>query len=300
MFVTNTRNELLTRYRLTRGPNRLFGRITHGAKAIVAAFLFAIGGIVFAAAYVFALPMKALRRALSMLCFSPLHQRDWFVDRVEMSPQDAVWMADSPANLMIINVVLFLKDHMSEARLQELFLERVTKRVDPKTGHLAMPRFTKKMVKEGSDYYWETDRNYDIRNHIFEVQRSTEFSSQEEIKSYIEAEITKPLSVDRSRWQMQIIQSMDDNPDPLWSSKSIVLFRIHHAMADGISLVKILLEKLMDEDSIEKGGAVAMEKSKTGSLPYIISAIFWTAYYAAEKLLIFPDRSIMRKPGKIF
>lgn len=80
---------------------------------------------------------------------------------------------------------------------------------------------------------WEDDPNFDVRNHIFEVQLPTPGTTEQllELSTKI---FSEPLDRSKPLWEMYIIHGIEDG-------NSAILSKVHHCMVDGVSGIELLL-----------------------------------------------------------
>jgi WS/DGAT/MGAT family acyltransferase len=151
---------------------------------------------------------------------------------------DAVWLQDSPTNLMVINAV-FVTDRMDLATFRRTFCERV---LEVEAGR-RYPRFRRRVAWIRGRPWWEEDPGFDVAHHI--VAAGEPVHSTAQLQDYVGREASRPLPPDRSPWQIQVMEEFEDEG-------TAFLVRIHHCMGDGISLVPIIFELM---DPAEPGSA---------------------------------------------
>jgi diacylglycerol O-acyltransferase / wax synthase len=150
-----------------------------------------------------------------------------------VQPSDAVWLQDSPTNMMVINAV-YTTDHVDLDTARAIFQERVL----DKDGGRAFPRFRKRVVYRRGRPYWEDDPDFDIARHI--VPAATDrMADADALRAYISAEAGKVLDPEQPLWRIQHVADYEDGG-------SAFVVRLHHAMADGIAILPIIFS-LMDE-----------------------------------------------------
>lgn len=157
--------------------------------------------------------------------------------RERVPPSDAMWLQDSPTNLMIINAV-YTTDRIDLETVREVFQAKV---IDLDGGR-RWPRFTKRVLWARGRPYWEEDADFDVRRHVFAAPDQS-LHDTDTLQRYISSIADRPLPPERPLWQVQYIEEFEDGG-------SAFVVRIHHAMADGIALVPIIFA-LMDELSPE-------------------------------------------------
>ena len=83
---------------------------------------------------------------------------------------------------------------------------------------------------------WRPDPHFDIANHI--TTHDGVLSSPNEVQKVIATYLQDALPSDQPPWQIALINS---------PTKTIVLIRFKHTVADGIALLRLLIEYLVDE-----------------------------------------------------
>ena len=143
-----------------------------------------------------------------------------------MSNADNFWLCmDESTNLMMITAFMEFEDRIDFKRLCATIESRVS----------SFPRFRKKVVRPVSGVgtpTWEMDRHFDIRSHIHRVALPSP-GGKAELQEMVSDMMAAPLDPHRPLWQVHLIEN--------FGSGSVVLFRIHHCIADGIALVYVLL-----------------------------------------------------------
>jgi WS/DGAT/MGAT family acyltransferase len=155
------------------------------------------------------------------------------VKREPMQPSDAIWLQDSPRNLMVINAI-YVTDHIDLDSARAIFRERVL----DKDGGAAFPRFRKRVITVRGRPYWEDDPDFDLARHLVPAPVAR-METAAELRAFISAEADVPLDPDRPRWLIQHVEHYEDGA-------SAFIVRVHHSMADGIAILPIIFS-LMDE-----------------------------------------------------
>lgn len=149
-----------------------------------------------------------------------------------MNHADAAWLhMDQPTNLMIITGVNWFEETPDWERVRELISERF---VEP------YPRFRQRVV-EGtppvSGPHWEDDPNFDLDLHLHRVALPP--PGDRAALAALVADITAtPLDRNQALWQIYMVDGYGDG--------AALIHRIHHCIADGIALSRVLLS-LADE-----------------------------------------------------
>jgi diacylglycerol O-acyltransferase / wax synthase len=148
-----------------------------------------------------------------------------------MSSIDAAWLGmEDPTNLMVVTGLMTLESRVDVRRLR-IILDR---RLAP------FGRFHQKIVRprsRGNLPHWEDDPRFDIDNHISHVVLPAP-GGDEALRDMVSNLMSEPLDFSKPLWHMHIVDG--------YQGGSVVLARIHHCLADGIALVKVMLS-LTDE-----------------------------------------------------
>ncbi len=120
----------------------------------------------------------------------------------------------------------------------EVTLEALTQHIDERL-HL-IPRYLQKVVPDPFNIghpTWETDEDFDITNHIFEIKSDVPVTLDELCR--IAGELLSPV-MDRKKplWELFLIPNLENGHTGMVS-------KVHHCMVDGISgvdLIKILFD----------------------------------------------------------
>lgn len=158
--------------------------------------------------------------------------------RHPMSSADAAWLhMDRPTNLMVINGVLWFDEPVDWARLREVVRERL---VEP------FPRF-RQHVAEGAFGVapaWEDDRAFDLDLHFHRVALPVP-GDRAALEAFVADRMVVPLERSRPLWEFHLIDGYGEG--------AAVLARMHHAIADGIALARVLLsltDRRLDDDGL--------------------------------------------------
>ena len=143
-----------------------------------------------------------------------------------MTNADNFWLCmDDPTNLMMITAFMEFEERIDFKRLRATIESRVS----------SFPRFRKKVVRPMSGMgtpTWEMDRHFDIRSHLHRVALPSP-GGKAELQEMVSDMMAAPLDPHKPLWQVHLIEN--------FGKGSVVLFRIHHCIADGIALIYVLL-----------------------------------------------------------
>ena len=193
-----------------------------------------------------------------------------------MSSVDAAWLGmEDPTNLMMVTGVMVLDGPIDVKRLR-VVLER---RLAP------FGRFHQRVVRPRTRAnlpHWEDDPNFDIDNHVTHVALPAP-SGDVALRSLVSDLMSAPLDFTKPLWHIHVIDGYD--------SRSVVLARIHHSIADGIALVRVLLG-LTDETAQWKVPAKHRPHQKDGfrlPLDWLPAAVR-RGINTGQQLVAEPDR----------
>ena len=150
-----------------------------------------------------------------------------------MSSIDAAWLRmDDPTNLMMINGFFHFARPLDFDRLRETVRHRL----------LRFPRFTQRVVESSLPLrgpYWETDPHFDLDAHILRVALP-EPGDDAVLVEMINQLCSMPLDRNKPLWQFHLIENYGEG--------CVLFARLHHAIADGIALMYVLLS-MCDESA---------------------------------------------------
>ncbi len=152
--------------------------------------------------------------------------------RTPMSSVDAAWLVmEDPTNLMMVTGVMALDGQVDLKRLH-LVLER---RLAP------FSRFHQRVVRPRSRAnmpHWEDDPNFDVENHLTHVALAAP-GNDAALRKLTSDLMSEPLDFSKPLWHMHVVDG--------YHGGSVILTRVHHSIADGIALVRVLLSLTDDE-----------------------------------------------------
>lgn len=171
--------------------------------------------------------------------------------REALSNVDRAWLGmDSPVNLMVINTVLLFDEPVNFDRLRAVCGSRLVDRYR---------RFRQRVVAApGGRLYWEDDRYFDLRTHILRIGLPAP-GDTETLQCLLSGLINEHLDPSRPLWRFYLVENFNGG--------SALICRIHHAVADGIALVKVLLsltDERADSSETEPVGHTALSGSGNG------------------------------------
>lgn len=144
----------------------------------------------------------------------------------EMSNVDAAWLhMEKPNNLMMITGLFVFDAPLDFERLKRTLEQRF----------LPFDRFRQRVVEPrlglGSPR-WEFDPHFDIANHVHRVALPAP-GGQKELQDLVSDLASTPLDFSKPLWQYHLVEGYGDG--------CALICRLHHCIADGIALMRVLL-----------------------------------------------------------
>jgi WS/DGAT/MGAT family acyltransferase len=144
-----------------------------------------------------------------------------------MSAVDHAWLRmDQPGNLIVINAVMWSAQVADFDALRRVIEERMIARF-PRFRQY--PRAARTPLGRAE---WVDDEDFDPERH-YRYATLAEPGDQAALQDYVGAQTGRPLPHDRPLWEVHFISGYDGG--------TAALFRIHHCVADGISLMRVVL-----------------------------------------------------------
>jgi diacylglycerol O-acyltransferase / wax synthase len=162
--------------------------------------------------------------------------------RRRIGPVDTIWLnMDRPNNLMIIESLMFLDGVPDWDEVAALVQSRV---VD------AFPVFRQRPEVSGvagilGQPYWVDDEDFSLERHLLRFTLPAPGDDQA-LQHHIEGHLDLPLDHAHPLWQLHLIDG--------YGQGSAIFLRIHHALADGIALTRVLLS--LTEPASSEGSGV--------------------------------------------
>lgn len=164
-----------------------------------------------------------------------------------MDSVDHAWLRmESAKNFMMIGVVLIFETELDIEKFRQILQTRLIDR---------HPRFTQKIIHEHGQDYWQTDPYFSLDNHVIPSGFPLEGDSSD-LQAIASALISTPLALDKPLWCINTIGHYQEG--------SAIVIRIHHCIADGMSLVRLIIS-LADEQKNPENTQLCMEKPTEGA-----------------------------------
>ncbi|RKI01118.1 wax ester/triacylglycerol synthase family O-acyltransferase [Corallococcus sp. AB030] len=145
--------------------------------------------------------------------------------RERMASMDAAWLQmEEPANLMMITAVLWFDGAVDLERLRAVVRERLVERY---------PRFRQRVVPGplGAPH-WEDAPDFELEEHLSTL-RVPESAGRAGLEALVGDWLGVPLERSRPLWHFHLVRGAPGG--------DVLLARLHHCIADGIALARVLL-----------------------------------------------------------
>lgn len=150
-----------------------------------------------------------------------------------MSAGDTAWLhMDRTVNPLIVTSVMWFDEDLDWAAVSNLLTERLIARY---------PRFSQRIVDAGYTAWWEDVDDFDLNDHITRSALQSP-GGMTELQTYVGEVASMPLSLEQPPWEVHFV-------DDFRRSGSAIVIRIHHCVADGIALARLLLSLTDDPDT---------------------------------------------------
>jgi len=145
---------------------------------------------------------------------------------------NAWWHMDTADNHMVVTSVLIFDRPVDYAAVRAVFEERMLK----------FERFRQRIVRPLRDLgepQWELDPSFDIDAHMHRVALPPP-GGEAELRELVSEITSRPLDAAKPLWEDWIVDG--------YSGGGALITRIHHCVADGIALTRLLLSLTDDDD----------------------------------------------------
>ncbi|MEP7188442.1 MAG: wax ester/triacylglycerol synthase family O-acyltransferase, partial [Roseiflexaceae bacterium] len=140
-----------------------------------------------------------------------------------LSNIDTAWLRmEEPTNLMMVTGMLVFDQPLSFARLRQTIEQRL----------LSFDRFQQHIVYVGGSPHWQADPLFTISAHLHRIALPAPHD-QAALQELVSTLMSTPLDLSKSPWQFHLIEA--------YGAGCVLLARLHHCIADGIALMRVLL-----------------------------------------------------------
>ncbi len=147
-------------------------------------------------------------------------------NREALSSVDAAWLGmEDPTNLMMVSGILTFNDVLDFEEFRQVVVHR----------WLRFDRFRQRVVhprRPLASPQWELDPNFNINAHVHRIALPSP-GNYSALQAMISDLMSTPLDYSKPLWQVHFIEGYEQG--------TIIMSRLHHAIADGIALMYVLL-----------------------------------------------------------
>ena len=133
---------------------------------------------------------------------------------------------DRPTNLMVVNGVLWFDEEPDWDAVQDVIRERLIDR---------FPVLSCRAAQVDGNWVWEEDPDFSLDNHVRHVDLDGDLSEAQE---YVSGRLSDPMDRDHALWEVNFLSGL---PGKDGQPAAMMMARFHHAVADGIRIVQLLL-----------------------------------------------------------
>jgi diacylglycerol O-acyltransferase len=174
-----------------------------------------------------------------------------------MSNADAAWLhMDRPTNLMVVNALLWFEEPVDVDRVKGILRSRL---VEP------FPRFRQLVIEPRLGVgvpSWEDDPNFDLDLHVHHLALPAP-GGKRALEELVGDLIARPLDRRRPLWDWYLVDG--------FGAGMAMVVRIHHCIADGIALSRVLLS--LTDTHADAGIAPARDGGGRGRLGSIAAPV---------------------------
>ena len=165
-----------------------------------------------------------------------------------VSPVDLAWLRmDHPTNLMVVSALLSFDRPPDWERL----LETIERRL------LVFDRFRQRVVERGRVWKrpcWEENPHFDLSTHVRRYALPSP-GDERTLCEVVSRLVSTPLHPEMPLWQLHLIEG--------YRGGEALLVRVHHAVGDGMALMRVLLSLTGDdEEDGRRAGEPAAEAAE--------------------------------------
>lgn len=192
--------------------------------------------------------------------------------RRPVRPVDDVWLAlDQPDNLMIVEGLMIVDGDLDRDTYLELVRTRILEQ---------FPRFRQRARWEWLPWpgrWWEDDPDFDLERHVLEVDLPSPDDAA--LQRHVAECMSRSLDLGHPPWEAHVLRGHHGG--------TAIYTRLHHALADGTALLRVVLSLCDEEPRAEardRGGPVRRLATAVRAVPAAGRLV--TAPAVAQHLLL--------------
>ncbi|MDX1414199.1 MAG: wax ester/triacylglycerol synthase family O-acyltransferase [Candidatus Promineifilaceae bacterium] len=209
------------------------------------------------------------------------------LQKEKMSNVDTAWWhMEEPTNLMMITAIMTVEGELDYPRLMKTVEQRLLK----------FDRFRQRVADSNSALgavNWELDPYFDLDAHMRRIGLPSP-GGKKELEALVSDLMSTPLDYNKPLWQYHIIEG--------YESGYVIVGRLHHCIADGIALMRVLLS-MTDEtpDPIEAEEEPNSRIRRSGPLRRVLRPAIGAARLTGKVTGTVASESYktVRNPGRV-
>ncbi len=206
----------------------------------------------------------------------------WYYNAEPLSSVDAMWLLDGPKNRIIINALLILKGSIQAEKLQSIMIEKL--RIHESNSNNPYKKMQMRILNGYFNYYWVHDKDFQISDHVESWPET--IRSKIHLRNIVSQICSVELDKSKSPWEYVGIPYVDD----LGERKTAVLMRVHHCIADGVSMARFLMRELPDTEA----NCVPLRKfSERNRMLLMLKGLIWGPFFLLNMMSFPADSSLL-------
>lgn len=209
----------------------------------------------------------------------------WYFKGIEaVSGGDSVWMSNGPENPGIISSLMIFKGEIDVEAFRRRIFETMVMEKAGNNGKLHPYRRSTKMASVSLlNHFWKEEKNFDMNDHV--SKHSKEMASKAELRNIISDLCVLPFKEGISQWEFVVIPWVQNGV-----KKTVILFRMHHSLADGGALINYLTNVIPDT----QGEPIKLKKfSQTGRFLMMLKGTLLSPIFLVRMIFHGPDSTIL-------
>jgi len=167
-----------------------------------------------------------------------------------MSAVDRAWLRmDDPTHQMIINGVTLLGAPLKLEEMRGMISERL----------VGLPRFQWRVEPTNGKrgHVWKAVDDFDLSAHVVSGQLDPP-GGQRALEDFVSRRMSEGIDFSKPPWKIYLIEDYDGG--------SVVLWRLHHCLGDGIAMMLVMLSLTEVEAASDTPGEAAIDRLEDSPL----------------------------------
>ena len=203
---------------------------------------------------------------------------------VRMNREDLLWMMANEQNQQIISGLIEIDGVLNVEEMKNILRQRLINKIN-QDGKNVYPQVTMHLEPGLLDYFWYSDSVFNISDHV--IGEKCVYDNQQ-LRKMIDFHISRNFADSKkSPWEFIVIPFRNEQQN----EKTMILFRLSHAISDGSSLAYFLVHVLSD---VRPVAMVPIKKFSQGQkMSFYMNAILWMPLVYLKLLLHHGDCNVI-------